>query len=1084
MHQISTVEISQKNPDIVYLAVGGRDNGIGISPTVRPTLMKSTSGFTDGNLNESNPTFVDLTSNLPTLNSGYTPVITGIAIDPNDDEHVYISFTGYYEGYKVWETTDGGSNWSSADPAITLYNLPVNDIVIQDGTSATPGDSRIFIATDAGVYCKDVGETCWLRFGDIPNVRVLELMLKTCTNQIYASTYGRGVWKTDLPELTMPLSEIVIDEDMTFDEDKFFYNSLRVTNNSTLTITADVYMPAASAIVVEPGSELILDGGRLTSACGDMWQGIEVHGNTNMIQTDANQGVLTTKNGAVIENARDAIRLWDATNSDWTSLGGIVRCTNTDFINNRRSCEFMAYNQISGNEAAYKGYFNKCNFIFNNDNLLSPEETAPAHAVSLWGVRGVIFRGCNFLNTADVSQSIHRSEAILSIDAAYHVGPYCTAPIPVGGSCPTGNILETTITGYNTGIKAMGAITNLGPKVTNTVFDKNMVGLFLDEGTYSEITDNDFFVGSHPYPPLFPEDDLAIYNTGLLTSGATDFIIEDNTFTGFDNNTNFTHGVVVQEGDGAPLSVYKNELTDLGSGTIGAGSNDGQATLKKNGEFIGLRFICNQNSGNSTDMEVRGLGPELFGYIDSYQSGYDSGFQPAANALSAADGDNANFVHMDFESDKFYYYLYDNNTTDQIPGTLEVSIEPPYPDGAIVTIVGTDINGCPDHTLTGGGPVKGEYYSLKSAFYNLLYTYHQFIDQGNTESALNDVAQSWSTNAWNLRDELMAVSPNNSDTVLMSAADKNLMPHGMLLEVLLANQAALLNGDVIDHVECCIPDPLPDYMIDILQASRNSIQTTRKLTELNLSNLRQDMVFNHRIVVNEMLRDTLGTPRDSMETWLDDVRHKEGRYAMITHYLSQGDYTDARETMDSLQSQLDLKGAAVVELNKMRQLTTFLENITGQGKNIAQLDTTEINFLATIADDPTAGTAGARAENILCFFYGMCTPPPSTPKSNVVSPRKPKPNIQALIEAQNKVKISPNPADQYVQLEYELLFSKRNTAMTVYDQLGKEVSSYTIGTAQHGVEILDTRKLVSGLYIVEIVQEGQHVSSEKFIVQH
>ena len=56
--------------------------------------------------------------------------------------------------------------------------------------------------------------------------------------------------------------------------------------------------------------------------------------------------------------------------------------------------------------------------------------------------------------------------------------------------------------------------------------------------------------------------------------------------------------------------------------------------------------------------------------------------------------------------------------------------------------------------------------------------------------------------------------------------------------------------------------------------------------------------------------------------------------------------------------------------------------------------------------------------------------------------------------------------------------------MNVYDQLGRKVSIYTIGTNTQGVEVLDTRKLVSGLYIVEIVQEGQHVSSEKFIVQH
>jgi len=92
--------------------------------------------------------------------------------------------------------------------------------------------------------------------------------------------------------------------------------------------------------------------------------------------------------------------------------------------------------------------------------------------------------------------------------------------------------------------------------------------------------------------------------------------------------------------------------------------------------------------------------------------------------------------------------------------------------------------------------------------------------------------------------------------------------------------------------------------------------------------------------------------------------------------------------------------------------------------------------------------------------------------------------LEALIREQNTISISPNPADQYVQSEYELLFSKRNTVMNIYDQLGRKVSTYTIGMNTQGVEILDTRKLVAGLYIVEIVQEGNQISSEKFIVQH
>lgn len=168
----------------------------------------------------------------------------------------------------------------------------------------------------------------------------------------------------------------------------------------------------------------------------------------------------------------------------------------------------------------------------------------------------------------------------------------------------------------------------------------------------------------------------------------------------------------------------------------------------------------------------------------------------------------------------------------------------------------------------------------------------------------------------------------------------------------------------------------------------------------------------------------------------------------------------------------------------MRQFTNFLETIDGQEKNIAQLDSTQIDWLINMANDREAGTAADRAENILCFFYDICSPPPSTPKSNATAQRKPKPAAEELIRAQNKVAFSPNPADQYIQLEYDLLFAKEHTDMRVYDQLGRLVTTYIIGMNTNGVEILDTRKLTPGVYIVEIVQNEKQVFSGKFIVQH
>jgi hypothetical protein len=347
---------------------------------------------------------------------------------------------------------------------------------------------------------------------------------------------------------------------------------------------------------------------------------------------------------------------------------------------------------------------------------------------------------------------------------------------------------------------------------------------------------------------------------------------------------------------------------------------------------------------------------------------------------------------------------------------------------------------------------------------------------------LNEVALAWPQDAWDLRNDLMSKSPNNSDTVLIAAIDRNILPHGMLLEILVSNPDAI-NTTLMGHLRCCMADPMPDYMIDIIAASRN-VQTARTLVERNLSNLRHKMTLQHRLNVKQMLRDSAGTHNDTLVNWLNDRTDLKGRYNLVSHYLSRGEYTLAQTAMDTIQSQMGLKLAKRQELNKMRQFASFLETIDNQGKNIAQLNAAEINYLDNLAKDRESGVAGDRAENILCFFYNMCTPPPSSPKSNKEAVYKPKPQLEELIAAQNKIHVSPNPADQYVQLEYELLFAKPHTEMHVYDELGRKVSSYTLGENTRGVEILDTRKLVGGLYIVEIVQEGRQISSNKIIVQH
>src|SRR5690606_4756266 len=111
---------------------------------------------------------------------------------------------------------------------------------------------------------------------------------------------------------------------------------------------------------------LIVNGGTLTNSCHSLWRGIEVEGNSSLAQNTTNQGRVTVTNGAVIENAFNAIRLIGHkpnNDLDYTTTGGIVEAQNSTFRNNWRAIEFMAYHNMNGsNELDNISYITNCVF--------------------------------------------------------------------------------------------------------------------------------------------------------------------------------------------------------------------------------------------------------------------------------------------------------------------------------------------------------------------------------------------------------------------------------------------------------------------------------------------------------------------------------------------------------------------------------------------------------------------------------------------------------------------------------------------------------------------------------------------------
>jgi hypothetical protein len=145
---------------------------------------------------------------IPDGDAGQTPhrFVTGIAVDPSNPNHAFISFSGY-DAYAtaagtatghVFEVTynPGTHDATWTDISHDLGDQPITDVAFDPNT----GD--LYASTDFGVdvLSPASSDTTWQPASTgLPMVAVYGLTINPAKRVLYAATHGRSAWMLTLP---------------------------------------------------------------------------------------------------------------------------------------------------------------------------------------------------------------------------------------------------------------------------------------------------------------------------------------------------------------------------------------------------------------------------------------------------------------------------------------------------------------------------------------------------------------------------------------------------------------------------------------------------------------------------------------------------------------------------------------------------------------------------------------------------------------------------------------------------------------------------------------------------------------------
>ena len=830
----------------------------------------------------------------------------------------------------------------------------------------------------------------------------------------------------------------------TYSNDTLFINSdttlysqmllqpIVVQQNATFILRGEFLCAEHVFIQTEIGGNIVASGATFNSLCAKRWEGFRVFANLDSTQGLVGRSMLMLNNTS-IEDAKYAV---------YGDAGAIVRATNSDFLNNY--CDVYLEPHVhsqyySGVPINNTSEFNNCLF-YTHSHLHTDTCT---DNIRLLLTKDVAFNDCSFIDDGIQGNGFHHENRTA-------INTYAS-----------GFIVENCQ--FNGIGKAIAATNGLyyPIDISDNSFDKCHYSVYLSVSHGVNVTNN--IIGF--YGSACDTTSAEVPPYGIYLDECNGFQVEGNTIGYYGSSSTFYNipicGIVANDVYSFEEVIYRNTFRNINIGTEAIGIN-------KDASFptLGLQISCNNHTRILNDIFVTN------NLDDPYPPGSPVGIAGNQGSMQSPAGNrftylaNQDYVNILNSEAVINYYHHDPATSGMRPDSV-------YGDVFLFNTHTSFTSGfCIDLTIDTVGNdtliILPELFLLSEGIEEINITLQTLTDGGNTELTVAEIVLANDNNAWQTYIGLMDKSPYLSKEVLTEVARKEeALTAPMVRNVLLANPQAAKDPEIMKILDMRIGE-LPPYMIDQINSGLTQI-SPKEYLEMQKADLSNQLYQK----TSKQMRYYIRHPQQYSDSDIEDLlsidSHPQYKIQLADYYASKRNYQEAVAVLNNINVSDDFTQN---ETQNLIELYNLLDSFLSDTVLINTLGENSISALFAFVDN--GGRAGAFARGLL-QLNGVLNYREPLYLPEIVDTRKTVSNSKK--PNQEFFKVYPNPAEQYITVEYDLENIKESAILKIVSTNSKPVCVKEIQNTKDCI-LIDLKEFTSGNYIIYIEVNGSIIDRE------